>query len=313
MGIHKALVPYGREDRVRLFSREWLIAVWSMVRVWISARVLMYPSHSVRYAVGALVVTVLICLLLSAKVLTVLTWLAAVYIVMELLDRFAQSRRKRFEAPRFHDFEKLDNSQRSLVYKREQLWEQQLLASYLETEFDKRKYLQFLVDKGQWGRPPYEYVRIMDIQRWGQTRIREMEDYGSSAEAILNDALVMSPHDSRHPANQVENLVAAADMIVELWEGVANWILRCRSIRVHDSIKDLPRGLSVLGMNMFNTLRDLPRDLNSTTNEAIEELGRYGGECTITVIFDADGDEFSKAIEDAITSDRIEEGIVSEL
>ena len=312
MSIHKTLVPYGREDRVRLFSKEWLIAVWSIVRVWISARVLMYPSHSVRYAVGALVVTVLICLLLSTEVLTVLTWLAVVYIAMELLDRFAQSRRKRFETPRLQDFEKLDNTQRSLVYKREQLWAQRLLASYLETELDKRKYLQFLADKGQWGSPPYEYVRIMDIHRWFQTRLREMEDYGSSAEAILNSVLAISPYGRGNPPVQVENVVAAVDMIVELWEGVAKWILRCRSIRVHDSIEELPQGLSTLGMNMFSTLRDLPRDLNSTINEAIEELGRYGGECTMTVGFDADADEFSKAVEDVLSSGRIKEGIVSE-
>ncbi len=262
----------------------------------------MYPAHSARYISSALVLTVLICLLLSVEVMPLMTVLATVYIAMELFDRFAQSRRRNFEGSRFHDVEKLDNLQRILIYKRKQFWAQRLLASYLQTELDRRKYLQFMVDEGQWGSPPYEYVRIMEFEEWLNTRIQEFGDFGPCGEAIMNNALTISPWDRENTVDQVENVVAAVDMMVELWEGVAKWILRCRSVCVHDSVGEIPQGLSVLGMSMFSTLRDLPGELTSVIGEMIEELGRYGGECSVTVTFEADAEEFSGAIQDVLTA-----------
>ena len=313
MGIHKTIKAYGHEDRIRWHSKQGLKDTWSIARIWTSARVLMYPTHSARYTLVALVLTVLICLLLSVSVLALLTVLAAVYIGMELLGNFAQSRRRSFEGSRFHDFEKLEHSQRTLVYKRKLLWAQRLLASYLGTELDKRRYLQFVVGEGQWGSPPYEYVRIIEFKKWSRTRIRELEDYASCAEAIMNKGISISAWGRGNTVDQVENVVAAVDMLVELWEGVAKWILRCRSVLVHDRMKELPHGLSVLGIDMFNTLSDLPSDLTSELEEAIEELGQYGGECNITVSFNANAEEFSRATQDVLSSGGLEEAILSEL
>lgn len=313
MGIEKILKPRSRSERVRLFSREGLNDTWSIIQIWVSARILMHPSHSARYTLGALVITVLICLLLSTEALTLLTILATVYIVMELLDRFAKSRRRSFEGGSFQDFEKLDNSQRVLVYKRKQLWAQRLFASYLQTELDKKKYLQFVVEYGQWGIPPYEHLRAKEFADWGHVRIREFKDFGPSGESIINDVLSISPYGRGNAVDAVENVVAAVDMMVEQWECMARWILRCRSVLVHDSIEELPRNLSTLGMDMFSTIRDLPSDLIAAIDEAVEGLGRYGGECNVTVTMGADADEFSRAAQEIIESGRLAEAIVSEL
>ena len=301
MAISMTLTPYGKEARVCLLSRDCLIYIRGGLRIAIGSRILMGPAYHVRYIVSSLVLTILICSLLPIETMAVLTWVAIVYIAMEIADKFALSYRRSFEGTQFHVFEKLDDSQRKLVYQRKLAWAQRLLASYLRTELDKRTYLQFVVTQESGGRGSYEYIPHNIFHTWGSTRLREFKDFAPRGVAIMSNVLSSSPRGWENEVNQVGNVVTSVDMMVDLWNDVANWILRCRSVRVDDNMAELPSALSALGMQMFNTLRDLPHDLDTSTDEVVEKLGRYGGECHITVTLDADSSEFSKAVDDLLT------------
>ena len=301
MGISMTLTPYDKEPRVRLLSRDRLIYIWGRLRIEISSRILVGPAYHVRYTVSSLVLTILICLLLPIETMAVLTWVAIVYIAMEIADKFALSHRTRFEGTQFHVFEKLDDSQRKLVYYRKKLWAQRLLASYLRTELDKRKYLQFIVTQESGGKGSYEDIPHNIFHTWGSTRLREFEDFGPRGVAIMSNVLSSSPRGWENEMDQVGSVVTSVDMMIDLWEDVANWILRCRSVRVEDNMAELPSALSALGMHMFNTLWALPHDLDASIDEVLEKLGRYGGECDFTVIFDADSSDFSKTVNDFLT------------
>lgn len=301
MAINTILTPYDKEAHVPLLSRDRMVSIRGNLRVRTSSWVLMVPARHVRYIVGALVLTVLICLLLSIGSMGVLTWVAIVYIAMELAEKFALSYRRSFEGTQCHRFEKLDDLQRKLVYQRNLLWAQRLVASYLRTELEKQTYLQFLVTQQSGGHGSYDNIPPNTFRTWGLTRLREFKEFGPRGTAIMNNVLSNSPRGSENEVNQVRDVVTSVDLMVDLWKDVARWVLRCRSVRVEDTLAELPSALSALGMGIFDTLRALPDDLDTSIDEAIEVLGRYGGECEVTVILSADSSEFSKAINDLPT------------
>ena len=301
MAVNMTLTPYDKEARVRLLSRDRMVSMWGNLRIGTSSWVLMVPARRVGYTVAALVLTVLICLLLSIGSMGVLTWVAIVYIAMELAENFALSYRRSFEGTQSHRFEKLDDSQRKLVYQRNLLWAPRLLASYLRTELEEQTYLRFLVTQQSGGRGSYENIPPNTFRTWGLTRLREFKEFGPRGTAIMDNVLSSSTRGSENEVNQVRDVVTSVDLMVDLWKDVARWVLRCRSVRVEDTLAELPPALSVLGMGIFDALRALPDDLDTSIDEAVEVLGRYGGECEVTVILSADCSEFSKAINDLQT------------
>ena len=235
---------------------------------------LLFPTIQVPFAAVAMAIAILVSwLAFSVRVLVIVVIAESVYLGADLLGRFASYFRRRVEGPYSHIIKDFSDKQLNIIYRRKQFWGHRLLGSMLQSEFDRRKHIRNDVEYMK-GKGTCEYVDEQEYGDWVRTRIQEISNLSDNAFTVLNEILDLSPDGRGDSFEKVEDISIAANHLVEIWEDVADWMIRCRSVKTDDDMQKLPHALSGLGQNIFNELLQYGYEMVPYLDQAVSEASK---------------------------------------
>ena len=185
-----------------------------------------------------------------------------------------------------------------LALRRADYWEYRLFGTVLEAELDRRTPLRREIEH-RLAQAEVTYVDLRDFAEWGQDRIAELRGFGHDVEAILNDYLPQALGDDGENGDALE-IAAAARRLAQLWEDVARWTLRCRSVRVDARAERAVDLLSNINANMLDEIWDFGHRVLPHVEAAIMQHKAGDAEVVVagmTLAVTADADEFSEEMD----------------
>lgn len=193
--------------------------------------------------------------------------------------------------------EELEGNALMLALRGDDYWEYRLFGTVLEAELDRRASLRREIEHRL---APAEVtsVGLADFLDWVQDRLSECAGFGHTVEAIFRDYLPQAAGEEGVPGDPLE-IVATARRLAQLWEDIAQWTLRCRSVRVDRRAERAVELLSRTTANALDEIWDFGHRLSRRLEEAIEKHAESDTELVIeglTLTVTADLDEFNKEI-----------------
>ena len=165
--------------------------------------------------------------------------------------------------------DELAGSAPMLALERDDHWEYRLFGRVLEDELDRRAPLRREVENQRSRRGEATYVGLADFGQWGLDRLSEVGGFVDTLGAIFNDELPQAHGDEGEPGDPLE-IVAAARRLAQLWEDIAQWTLRCRSVRVDPIARRAVELLSNTNANMLDEIWNFGHTFLPRLEEAIE-------------------------------------------
>ena len=153
-----------------------------------------------------------------------------------------------------------------LALERDDHWEYRLFGRVLEDELDRRAPLRREVNNRRARTGEATYVGLVDLGQWGLDRLG---DFADTVGAIFNDDLPQALGDEGVPGDPVE-IAAVARRLAQLWDDIAQWTLRCRSVRVDSIARRAVDLLSNMSANMLDEIWDFGHTFIPRLEEAIE-------------------------------------------
>ncbi len=167
-----------------------------------------------------------------------------------------------------------------------------------EAELDRRATLRREIEH-RLAQAEVTYVDLLEFAEWGQDRIAELLGFGHDVEAILNDYLPQALGDDEEHGDALE-IAAVARRLAQLWEDVARWTLRCRSVRVDPRAERAVDLLSTINANMLDEIWDFGHRVLPNVEAAIRKYEAGEEEVVVedmTLAVTADVDEFSEEMD----------------
>ncbi len=172
-----------------------------------------------------------------------------------------------------HDADRLldefEGGELILALERDDHWEYRLFGRVLEDELDRRVPLRREVKNRQARTSEATYVDLVDLGQWGLDRLGELGHFADTVGAIFNDDLPQAHGDEGVPGDPVE-IAAAARRLAQLWDDIAQWTLRCRSVRVDSIARRAVDLLSNMSANMLDEIWNFGHTFIPRLEEAIE-------------------------------------------
>lgn len=167
--------------------------------------------------------------------------------------------------------EELEDSELILAMERDDdHWEYRLFGRVLEDELDRRAPLRREVEYRRAQTGEETYVGLVDLGQWGLDRLGELGEFVDTVGATFNDDLPQALGDNGAPGDPLE-IVAVARRLAQLWEDIARWTLRCRSVRVDPIAQRAVDLLSNMNANMLDEIWDFGHTFIPRLEEAIEK------------------------------------------
>lgn len=181
---------------------------------------------------------------------------------------------RREERQMAHDgdrlLEELKDSELMLAMERDDHWEYRLFGRVLEDELDRWAPLRRDIENRRARTGEATYVGLVDLGQWGLDRLGELGEFVDTVEAIFNDGLPQALGDEGAPGDPPE-IVAVARRLAQIWEDIAQWTLRCRSVRVDPIAQRAVDLLSNMNANMLDEIWDFGHTFIPRLEEAIEK------------------------------------------
>lgn len=172
-----------------------------------------------------------------------------------------------------HDIDRrrdeLENSELRLALEGDDHWEYRLFGQVLEDELDRRAPLRREVNNRHARTGEVTYVGLVDLGQWGLDRLGELGDFVDTVGAIFNDDLPQAHGDEGVPGDP-RAIVAAARRLARRWDDIAQWTLRCRSVRVDSIARRAVDLLSNMSANMLDEIWDFGHTFIPRLEEAIQ-------------------------------------------
>ena len=194
--------------------------------------------------------------------------------------------------------EELEGQALMLALRCDDYWEYRLLGTVLETELDRRAPLRREIEH-RLSQGEVIYVDLFDFAEWGQDRIAELSGLADDVEGILNDYVPQALGDEGEHGDALE-IVAVARRLAQLWEDVAQWTLRCRSVRVDPRAERAVDLLSNINANMLDEIWDFGHRLIPHLEAAIRRHEAGDAKVVVegmTLTVTADVDEFNEEMD----------------
>lgn len=191
-----------------------------------------------------------------------------------------------------HLLGELEGNALMLALRRDDYWEHRLFGTVLEAELDRRAPLRREIEH-RLAQGEVTYVDLFNFAEWGQNRLAELSRFGHDVEAILNDYLPQALGEDGEHGDALE-IVAVARRLAQLWENVAQWTLRCRSVRVEPEAEHAADLLSNINANMLDEIWDFGHQVLPDVEAAIKKHASSDAEeavveeMTLTLTVDVD-------------------------
>lgn len=188
--------------------------------------------------------------------------------------------------------EELQGDALMLALRRDDYWEHRLFGTVLRAELDRRAPLRREIEH-RLAQGEVTYVDLFNFAEWGQNRLAELSGFGHDVEAILNEYLPQALGEGGEHGDALE-IAAVARRLAQLWEHVARWTLRCRSVRVDPEAEHAADLLSNINANMLDEIWDFGHQVLPDVEAAIEKHASSDAEeavvvqMTLTVTADVD-------------------------
>lgn len=188
--------------------------------------------------------------------------------------------------------EELEGNALMLALRRADYWEHRLFGTVLEEELDRRAPLRREIEH-RLAQGEVTHVDLFNFAEWAQNRLAELSGFGHDVEAILNDYLPQALGEDGEHGDALE-IVAVARRLAQLWENVAQWTLRCRSVRVEPGAEHAADLLSNINANMLDEIWDFGHQVLPDVEAAVKKHASSDAEeavvvqITLTVTADVD-------------------------
>lgn len=195
-----------------------------------------------------------------------------------------------------HLLEELGGDALMVALGRDAGWELRLFGTVLEAELGRRAPLRSEIER-RLAQPDVTYIGPGDFIVWARDRLHEFGGYGPTAAAIVNDYVPQAFGEEGVPGDPLE-IVADARRLAQVWEDIARWTLRCRSVRVEPEIQRLVDSLSDGSKNVLNEIWDFGHCVVPRLDETIRGQQADGGPVVVqmTLTLTADFDEFNEEL-----------------
>ena len=197
-----------------------------------------------------------------------------------------------------HLIDELPGDALMLALRRDEYWEYRLFGRVLEEELDRRAPLRREVGHRRAQTDEATYVGLADFGQWGLDRLSEFSEFVDTVVAIFNDDLPQALGDEGVPGDPLE-IVAVARQLAQLWEDLAEWTFRCRSVRVDPTAQRAVDLLSNANAHMLDEIWDFGHRFIPRLEEAIKKHADDDAELvvvTMALTLTADLDEFSEEL-----------------
>ena len=192
--------------------------------------------------------------------------------------------------------DELQDSALMPVLRRDDYWEYRLFGRVLEEELDRRAPLRREVEHRRAQADQATHVGLADFGQWGLDRLSELSNFVDMVTEIFEDDLPQALGDEGVPGDPLK-IVAVARHLSQIWEDVAEWTARCRSVRVDPAVQRAVDLLSNANANMLDEIWDFGHMVIPRLEEAIEKHADDDAELvvvTMALTLTADLDEFSE-------------------
>ena len=192
--------------------------------------------------------------------------------------------------------EEFDGDALMVALRRDTDWESRLFGTVLEAELDRRVSLRREIEY-RLAQADVTRIELDDVVQWVLDRLSEFDGFGRTALAIVDDYLPQVRGNKGVSGDPIE-LAAAARRLAQVWDNMARWTLRCRSVRVNPGAQRLVDLLSTTNANMLDEIWEFGHGIIPRLDEAIEEhTGDAPRVVEISLTLTADFDEFNEELD----------------